>query len=217
MSSQKVLIIGAHGRIALQAEKLFLENTPDNLVLFLRNASRMADDASKRVTVVQGDATDEKAVLSAIEDNHATAVYVNVAGPMEKIAQAVISAMDQAGVKKLVFIASLGIYDEVPGAFGRWNNAELADYLPPYKKAVALIEASDLDYTVIRPAWLTDKDEIDYETTGRHDPFKGTEVSRKSVADLVVRAVDDTTVRYARTSLGVDKPGTDGDKPAFIS
>ncbi|MCY7939622.1 NAD(P)H-binding protein [Bacillus inaquosorum] len=28
-----------------------------------------------------------------------------------------------------------------------------------------IIEASDLDYTILRPAWFTNKDEIDYETT----------------------------------------------------
>ncbi|GIN90107.1 hypothetical protein J6TS1_02460 [Siminovitchia terrae] len=45
-----------------------------------------------------------------------------------------------------------------------------------------IIEASDLNYTVLRPAWLTDNDEIDYEITQKEVPFKGTEVSRKSVA-----------------------------------
>jgi uncharacterized protein YbjT (DUF2867 family) len=78
-----------------------------------------------------------------------------------------------------------------------------------------LIEASGLDYTILRPAWLTDNDEISYETTRKDEPFKGTEVSRKSVAALVVECIHDTK-RFSNSNLGVNKPGTDGDKPAFM-
>ena len=42
---------------------------------------------------------------------------------------------------------------------------------------------------LIRPEWLNDRDEIDYGTTQKGEPFKNPSatVSRKSVADLVVR------------------------------
>lgn len=41
--------------------------------------------------------------------------------------------------------------------------------LPPFRRAADAIEASGLDYTVLRPAWLTDEDEVG-------EPFKGTHV-----------------------------------------
>jgi uncharacterized protein YbjT (DUF2867 family) len=88
------------------------------------------------------------------------------------------------------------------------------DYLQPYSAAARVIESSDLDYTIVRPAWLTDNDEVDYELTQKGEPFKGTEVSRKSVADLVVKLAEDPT-RDIRRSLGIDKPGTGGDKPSW--
>lgn len=75
-----------------------------------------------------------------------------------------------------------------------------------------MVEGSDLDYTIIRPAWLTNLDEVDYETTTRDEPFKGTEVSRRSVAAFVVSLIKDPT-KAVRDSIGVDKPGTDGDRP----
>jgi hypothetical protein len=56
---------------------------------------------------------------------------------------------------------------------------------------------------------------VDYETTGRNEPFKGTEVSRKSVAALIVQIIDSPEI-FVRGNLGVDKPNTDGDKPAFL-
>lgn len=56
-----------------------------------------------------------------------------------------------------------------------------------YRKAADIIEASNLDYTIIRPAWFTFKNETDYEVTQKGEQFKGTEVSRKSVANLAVK------------------------------
>jgi uncharacterized protein YbjT (DUF2867 family) len=120
-----------------------------------------------------------------------------------------------AGVARLIFVASIGIYDEVPGKFGAWSRQQIGAYLPPFRRAADLIEASDLDYTILRPAWLSDEDEVDYETTGRNDPFKGTEVSRKSVAALIVRIIETPTFA-SRANLGVNKPGTDAEKPSFI-
>jgi hypothetical protein len=40
-----------------------------------------------------------------------------------------------------------------------------------------------------RPAWWTDEDGVDYETTSWDEPFKGREVSRKSAASLIVKII----------------------------
>ena len=55
---------------------------------------------------------------------------------------------------------------------------------------------------------------MDYETTAKGEPFKGTEVSRKSIGNFVAKIIDDPAP-YARKNLGVNKPNTDGDKPAW--
>jgi uncharacterized protein YbjT (DUF2867 family) len=108
----------------------------------------------------------------------------------------------------------LGIYDEVPGKFGELNTRALPGYLQTYRQAADVVSGSDLDYTIIRPAWLTDNDEVDYETTSYNhgEAFKGTEISRKSIAAYVVSLVNDPT-KDVRDSIGVDKPGSDGDRP----
>lgn len=143
-------------------------------------------------------------------------VYANLAGTdIDRHARNIVDAMSAAGVKRLIFVASLGIYDEVPGKFGEWNRRQIGPYLPPFRRAADLIEASALDYTILRPAWLTDEDEVDYETTERNEPFKGTAVSRKSVADLIVKLIDSPKLSTG-SNLGVNKPHTDGDKPSFL-
>ncbi|VDG23579.1 SDR family oxidoreductase [Lactiplantibacillus mudanjiangensis] len=209
----KVLILGAAGQIARLSEQQFLADTNVDLTLYLRNAQRVNDLKSARVTVIDGDTTDEAKLTQAIAGQDV--VYANLAGQNIKTqAETVLAAMHAANVKRLIWISTLGIYDEVPGKFGAWNNATLGSYLTRYYSAAEVLENSDLDYTIIRPAWLTNKPEVAYETTGRHDAFKGTEVSRQSIAALVVKLATHPD-EAVRASLGVNKPDTDGDKPAW--
>ncbi len=209
----KIVILGASGQIARHVVDMLAERGDMELTLFLRDATRLSGDIPANARVVEGDALDADKLKEAIAGQDV--VYANLAGEVDAQAQAIIAAMRNAGVRKLIFCTTLGIYDEVPGRFGEWNNREIGEYFPPYRKAADLIEASGLDYAVLRPAWLTDADEVDYETTERTDPFKGTEVARKSVAALVVKLVE-APGALGNRNIGIDKPNTDGDKPAFM-
>jgi uncharacterized protein YbjT (DUF2867 family) len=209
---KNILILGAGGRIARHAIDLLLKNKNYYLTLYLRRAKRLGKIKSSSVRVIEGDVLDFKKLKEAMEKQDV--VYANLDGKLGKQAMNIVKAMNESGIKRLIFITSLGIYDEVPGKFGAWNKKMIGRYLGPYRKAAEVIEASNLKYTILRPAWLTDEDEIDYETTQKNKPFKGTEVSRKSVAALVVKLVDNPTSGI-RKSLGVNKPNTDADKPSF--
>jgi hypothetical protein len=55
---------------------------------------------------------------------------------------------------------------------------------------------------------------VDYETTEKGEPFKGTEVSRKGVADLIVKIIESPKL-HSHGNIGVNKPNTDGDKPTL--
>ncbi|SPS04346.1 NAD(P)H-binding protein [Latilactobacillus sakei] len=211
---EKVLILGAHGKIAQLTRAQLLAKTDAQLVLFLRKANRLTIQDQQREQLVEGDASQQADLVQAMKG--VTVVYANLAGAnIEAQAKAVVSAMKAAGVKRLIWISTLGIYDEVPGAYGQWNHQMLDDgYLPTYVAAAKVIETSGLAFIIIRPAWLSDKDEIDYEITHRTDAFKGTEVSRKSVAAEVVRLIQNPTEAVG-DSLGLNKPNTEGDKPEW--
>src|SRR5208282_3158481 len=178
--SRKVLILGAAGQIARFAIPLFLERTDFQLTLYLRNAKRLQSLKSDRVKVVEGDVLDLARLKEAMKGQDV--VYANLSGQLEAQAKNIVQAMEGAGVKRIIFISSMGIYDEIPGE----NHGSV---LEPYIKSVAVIEASGLNYTIIRPEWLNNKEEIDYETTQKGEPFKNPRalVSRNSVADLVVK------------------------------
>ncbi|CAJ0715110.1 hypothetical protein LMG6871_01335 [Ralstonia edaphis] len=196
----KILIIGAHGEIARVATRLFLERDDIDLTLYLRRAKRLsalADDP--RVRLVEGDAQD-LAQLKAVMPGH-DAVYANLAGPMGRQAKAIVKAMQETGLRRLIFISSMGIYDEVPGE-------QAGSVLDPYRESAAVIEASDLDYTILRPAWLDNQDIVAYGTTRKGESFKapGATVSRRSVADLVLKLAT-TPGLHLRESLGIHRAG----------
>ena len=57
--------------------------------------------------------------------------------------------------------------------------------MQPYRKAADAIEASALEYTILRPTWFTGTDEVGYETTKKGEPEKGSVISQKSLATLI--------------------------------
>lgn len=209
----KLLILGASGQIAQWAVQMLGKRKDVEQTLLVRDPKKLSGHEPSNAKVVSGDVMDRKLLAQIMEGQDV--VYANLAGEVDTQTERILAAMQSKGAKRLIFVNSLGIYDEVPGKFGEWNRREIGQYLPPYRKSADLIEASDTDYTILRAAWLQDEDEVDYETTARNESFKGTEVSRKSVAALVADLVLHPK-RLVRANVGVSKPNTEGDKPAFV-
>ncbi|MBN9341162.1 MAG: NAD-dependent dehydratase [Comamonadaceae bacterium SCN 68-20] len=211
---RNVLILGASGQIAQWVVKALADAPDVRQTLLLRDPKKLTGHEPANAQVVIGNVLDKKLLKAAVTGQDI--VYANLIGEdLDKQAQAVIAAMQAAGVKRLVFVLSLGIYDEIPGKFGEWSQAIIGEDLKPYRRAADAVEASGLDYTIVRPAWLMDEDEVDYETTAKGEPFKGTVVSRKSVGDLIAKVIDNPAL-HVGANLGVNKPHTDGDKPYFM-
>ena len=180
-----ILIVGANGQIARVATQMLLARTDADLVLYLRRAVRLdALRSNPRVRIIEGDASDTAALTAAMSGQDI--IYANLSDNMEQHAKSIVSSMGKTGVRRLIFISSMGIYSEIHGeAYRR--------ILDPYRDSAAIIEASGLDYTIIRPAWLNDDEEIAYDLTSKGEAFlnAGQVVSRASVADLIVRLVTD--------------------------
>lgn len=211
---KNLLILGASGQIARWVVEA-LDGAPGiSQTLLLRDPKKLTGQEPANAKVVIGNVLDKKLLRDAMAGQDI--VYANLIGDdLDRQAQAVIAAMQAAGVKRLVFVLSLGIYDEVPGRFGEWNRALIGEDLKPYRRAADAIEASGLHYTLLRPAWLTDEDEVDYEITARDEPFRGTVVSRRSVGELIAKIIANPEL-HVGGNLGVSKPNSDGDKPYFM-
>lgn len=191
----KVLILGANGQLARNTTRVFLENTDKTLTLYLRRAGRLKNPDPSRVTIVDGDVLDPGTLKAAMQGQDV--VYANLAGEMARQARATIDAMQAAGVKRLIFISSMGIYGEVPGEPYR-------GILDPYRDSAAVIEHSDLDYTILRPGWFTRDEKVSYQLTRKGEAFKEHDVSLNSVSDLIVKLAT-VPPQHVRCSLGVSR------------
>jgi uncharacterized protein YbjT (DUF2867 family) len=123
-------------------------------------------------------------------------IYGNLAGDLGQMAKSIVRAMKETGVKKLIFISSIEIYNE-----------PIRAALKPYRAAADVIEAFDLEYTILRPTWFINADEVDYEITHKGEPEKGSVISRKSIAEFVSEIVNNPD-KYKRQNLGINKPGS---------
>ncbi|HBN6703087.1 TPA: NAD(P)H-binding protein [Elizabethkingia anophelis] len=207
----KVLILGANGAIAQYVIAFLSKKENIELTLFARDSKHIKQFETS-AKIIEGDVLNTSNLNEAIKGQDI--IYANLSGAVDKMAKEIVSTMDVNSVKRLIFVTSLGIYKEVAGKFGEWNERMIGSDLIPYRKAADSIEKSNLDYTIVRPSWLTDKDETDYETTQKGEPFTGTEVARKAVAAYITHIIENPE-EDVKASIGVHKPGVYGDKPAF--
>lgn len=207
----KVLILGANGQIArIVEERLLNEDSDIELTLFLRNASRLSNlKDNNRVTIIDGDVENFDQVNAAMKGQDIVYVSMVDHDSDNKITKNVIEAMKNNNVKRVISSNILGIYDEVPGEFGDWNRGQVSWGLQAAINADNLLDESGLDYTTIRIPWLNDHDEVKYKVTHKNEQYVGVSGSRQSVADVIVKMIEDPKL-YANDSIGLADPDTEG-------
>lgn len=189
-----VLIIGAGGGIAQLVVGMLARHDKLTLTLYLRNAKRLRTPHRSGTRIIEGDALDYTSLKHAVVGQDI--VYVNLAGDLETMLQNVVRAMKEEGVKRIILVSSIGIYDN-----------PVRPVLQPYRKAADVVEGSGLDYTILRPTWFTDANEIDFETTRKGEPEKGSVISRKSLAQFIADIIV-SPATFVRANLGISKPNS---------
>ena len=192
----KVLILGANGQLARNTTRVFLEKTDVQLTLYLRRASRLKNPDPSRAVIVEGDVLDAGRLRDAVRGQDV--VYANLAGDMARQARAIVEAMHAVGVKRLIFVSSMGIYGEVLGESYR-------SVLDPYRDSAAEIETSDLDYTILRPGWFVRGGKDSIRITQKGEPFIGRDVSLDGLSGLIAKIAVEPGL-YVRCSIGVSSP-----------
>jgi uncharacterized protein YbjT (DUF2867 family) len=189
---KKVLIIGATGSLAQYVIAAIKQLEDVTLTLFARKISKLSKHSSENCSLIQGDALNYNDVKNAVTGHDI--VYINLAGELEAMAKNIVKAMQETGVKRVIAISSIGIYD-----------TPLRSVLLPYRKLADVIESSGLDYTILRPDWFTNETEIDYAITYKGEPESGKAVSRMSIADFIAAIVYNPEL-YKNQNLGISKP-----------
>ncbi|EYR63302.1 NAD-dependent dehydratase [Actinotalea ferrariae CF5-4] len=197
----RILIAGGHGQIALRLTRLLAERG-DQAVGLVRNPAHTADvEAAGGQAVVLDMEHSSAGELAPVLDGADAVVFAAGAGPgssaerkdtVDRAGAALLAdAAEQAGVSRYVLVSSVGadradeVDDEAMGPYLRAKAASEAD-----------LRSRSLDWTVLRPARLTDE-----PGTGkvRLEPSLGeaatqASVSRDDVARTIVGLLDEAAV-----------------------
>lgn len=206
---KNVLIIGATGTLGSAARQAILDGTDDKLTLFARSTNRIRIVDDNREKVISGNVMNDADLDKAMAGQNA--VFAALSGNLKAYAEKIVAAMDRNNVSRLVFITSMGIYNEIPASVGASGNLSSNPVLQSYRDAANVIEDSDLNYTIVRPGWFTGGP-VNYQITRKGEQFGGHDVSISSIADIVMKLVDDVMklvdddALYSKDSIGVNTP-----------
>ena len=204
---KRTLILWASGMLGQAIVKkmhCLSDNRP--LVLASRHAKEhFLENADCRV--VNCDATDASSLRTAMAD--CDTVFCAVSGEdLPIVAKNIIAEMEGNGISRLVFMGAVGIYNEIPVELDDEDNVRNNAEQIPNRDAVEAIEASNLNYTVIRPGYLmTEGDASDFVLTFKGEQAKGYETTLSSVVNLAVELLDNPGL-YSRMSVSITKDMT---------
>lgn len=200
----KLLILGANGQIAKLVVPM-LANTNTETVLTSLHAR--PDHGIQAL-----DAVNEEALVAALQDVDMVYANIGAEGRQKAAANSVVNAMHTAGVKRLIWVATIGVHNELPddmrdmwaNLLGTTDNENT--YMGDQAAAVARIMSSALDYTIIRPNELLD-DNLMQTIHVQTDPdaqIIGGPITRTSVAEFITQIIlhPDT---YVAQSVAISK------------
>jgi uncharacterized protein YbjT (DUF2867 family) len=190
----KVLVAGAHGKTARRLVRILVRDGHEVRGV-VRKEDQLPDveaDGAEPVLVDLEEGEAEGVVADAVEGCDAV-VFAAGAGPGSGAARKqtmdyggavkLIEAAEKRGARRYLMLSSMGADD--PGA----REEAMRPYLEAKGGADERLRKSDLDYTIIRPGRLTDKEGTGRieaaESLGRHG-----EISREDVAATFAAALE---------------------------
>jgi len=196
-----LLLLGSTGGTGRHLLTLALE-AGHRVTVLVRDPSRL-ECSHPDLRVVQGDATDVSDLLSALDGVDAVISVIGAppssrAGVRGRSARALLTAMQQAGVRRLISLSSLGVGDSA--ARMPWY---LTWLIVPFYLRRAFddhevqerhIRGSDVDWTLVRPTFMNDKPATGrIQDLARVEPREvGLSVTRADVARFMLDQLDRT-------------------------
>jgi len=201
----KIALFGATGKTGT----LVLNNllAKSHTVTALVRTPAKITITSPQLKLVKGDALVLSDVERAIEGCDAVISVLGLPSlkPSTLLTDAagnIAAAMKTKGIKRIIYMGSAGILNEMSGLPGLIIGFILRNALKDHRGAYDVLRASPLEWTVLRPLSLTDG-----ELTGRYRitetglPKNGRSISRADVADFIVLTLEQGT--YIRQSPAI--------------
>jgi putative NADH-flavin reductase len=190
-------LFGATGGTGLQVldQALAVNHSVTALV---RDATKLPERPG--LTLVVGDVRDQEAARRAIKGVEAVICILGSHGsrtPVEATGtQAILTAMSANGVRRLIAVTSLGVGNsrsQLNPLFRFIMDLTLKSIMAAKEEQERLIQASGLDWTIVRPGGLTDGPRTGTYRFGTDPALRGGRVSRADVADFLLRQLTDST------------------------
>lgn len=197
---KNILILGATGTAGSALTQKLLTDTDCHLTLFSRHAREIYSDTS-RIKVINGDAENIAEMKSALSGQDI--VYCAISGDaLPKIANVLVSAMTESDVKRLIFMGAVGIYNEIPDEIDGDDNLDNEPAQIPNRKAVDIVEASGLNYTILRPGYLRDGNENDFVLTFKGEAARGYTTFIPALMNFAVQLILNDTL-YLKENISI--------------
>lgn len=204
----KIALLGGTGRIGSHVLTWALQNGHEVTAL-ARTPGSIAPAAG--LTVISGQATDRDAVVDVVLGADAV---VSALGPrgartpalLATAAGHVVGAMDKAGIRRLVAVSAAGAFIEADPDISAVVKFVLprifAKQFADVRQMESVIDASGLDWTLVRPTRL-----VDSAGTGRYRvrpdyaPPDGRKIARSDVAHFIAGALTEKSWVGSRPAL----------------
>ena len=181
------------------------------VVAFVRDPAKIADLEHGNLRVVCGDVLDPAGVESAMAGQDAVLSAIGAGAERTTLREDgtrnIVEAMEKARVKRLICQSSLGVGDS------RANLTFFTKYIivsvflrhafADHERQEAVVRQSGLDWTIVRPPYLTDGPRTGAYRHGfptTQTGIKG-KISRADVADFMLKQLTDST--YLRQAPGL--------------
>jgi putative NADH-flavin reductase len=203
----RLTIFGATGGTGTQLVRQALEEGHD-VTAVVRDPARLDVPAHERLRVVTADATDPVAIAPAVEGADAvlSALGHRGEGPATicaDAARAITEAMVKAGLRRLVVCSAAGAFtDAGDGPLIRYVvkpilERLLKDAFIDMRRCEEVVRASGLEWTIVRPPQLVDKEPRRYRTAVDINLRGGRRISRADLAACMLGLVaNDPSVRH---------------------
>lgn len=207
----RLFILGATGRTGTQLLDLALQHG-HSVTAFVRSPQKLQGDRPG-LTVIQGSPTDLSAMARAMVGHDAVVSALapgmgeTLSAPSKRTwtmaghAANIVEAMEQAGVKRLLAFSSAGLF---PGQslFVRLLSFPARHHMADLKEMEATYQASDLDWTLLRPTWMGAGESDAYRVAAGALPEKSRAMHFRGLARFMLDAAAQGSHRRELLGIG---------------
>jgi putative NADH-flavin reductase len=197
-----LLIFGSTGGTGRELLKQALEQGHD-VVAYVRNPVKLDDIKHEKLQIVHGNVLDRAGVESVVEGQEAVLSTIGAGAKRTRLREegtrTIVEAMQKNSIRRFICQSSFGVGDsrsELP-FFTRYIIVAifLRHAFADHERQEPLVKQSSLDWTIVRPPYLTDG-----QRTGSYqhglttmDKRIKSKISRADVADFMLKQVTDDT------------------------